>query len=67
MELKNKKVENLKLVMKSQKLRDKINSLKQNIQGIKGKMAKEQKKLKEEERINNYYQKLQKNQKSHDE
>jgi len=67
MELKNKKVENLKLVMKSQKLRDKINSLKQNIQVIKGKMAKEQKKLKEEERINNYYQKLQKNQKSHDE
>ena len=67
MELKNKKVENLKLVMKSQKLRDKINSLKQNIQVIKGKMAKEQKKLKEEERINNYYQKLQKNQKSNDE
>ena len=67
MELKNKKVENLKLVMKSQKLRDKINSLKQNIQVIKGKMAKEQKKLKEEEKINNYYQKLQKNQKSHDE
>ena len=67
MELKNKKVENLKLVMKYQKLRDKINSLKQNIQTLQGKITKEKKKLKEEDRMNNYYKKLQKNQKPFEE
>ena len=62
MELKNKKIDNLKLVMKFQKLRDKINSLKQNIKEFNEKINKEQKKLNEENRINKYYKKLQGNQ-----
>ena len=64
MELKNKKIDNLQLVMKSQKLRDKINNIKQIIKQFREKINKEDKKLKEENRINNYYKKLKESQKS---
>ncbi len=64
MELKNKKIDNLQLVMKSQKLRDKINNIKQIIKQFREKINREDKKLKEENRINNYYKKLKESQKS---
>lgn len=62
MELKTQKIDYLQLVMKSQKLRDKINNLKQNIKTFNEKINKEQRKLNEENRMNLYYKKLQKNQ-----
>ena len=64
MELKNKKIDNLQLVMKSQKLRDKINNMKQIIKQYREKINKEDKKLNEEKRMNNYYKKLKEIQKS---
>ena len=64
MELKNKKIDNLQLVMKSQKLRDKINNMKQIIKQFREKINKEDKKLNEEKRMNNYYKKLKEIQKS---
>lgn len=62
MELKNKKIDNLKLVLKSQKLRDKINNLKQNIKDLKKKIDKETEKLNNENKMNLYYKKLQEKQ-----
>ncbi len=50
--------------MKSQKLRDKINNIKQIIKQFREKINEKDKKLKEENRINNYYKKLKESQKS---
>ena len=66
MELKTKKIDNLKLVLKSQKLRDKINNLKQNIRDLKKKIDKETEKLNNENKMNLYYKKLQEKQQEMD-
>ena len=63
MELKTQKLDGLKLVLKSQKLREKINLIKQDIKAMKEKIDKEQKKLNEENKINMYYRNLQGNKK----
>ena len=63
MEIKNCKIDNLKLVVKSQKLRDKINNLNQQIKEVQKLLTKENKKLadkiNDEKRINLYFQKMQ--------
>ena len=66
MELKNIKFDKLKLVVKSQKLRDKINDLNRNIKEINEQIKKEEKKLqdkeKDEKRIKLYFKSMQANQ-----
>ena len=66
MELKNIKFDKLKLVVKSQKLRDKINDLNRNIKEINEQIKKEEKKLqdkeKDEKRIKLYFKNMQANQ-----
>ena len=66
MELKTKKIDYLKLILKSQKLRDKINNLKQNIRDLKKKIDKETEKLNNENKMNLYYKKLQEKQQEMD-
>ena len=58
MEIKTQKLDNLKLVKKSQMLREKINRLKQDIKNMKEKINKEKKKLSDEDKINKYYKNL---------
>ena len=65
MEIKSTKMNNLKLTVKSQKLRDRINNLNQQIKELQKEINKENKKIKEkindERRINLYFQKMQQN------
>ena len=63
MELKTQKMDYFKLVQKSQKLRENINKLNQDIKEMKKIIKKEEKKLSEENKMNIYYKKLEKSQK----